>query len=40
VGALVLLTFYREGYEDKWADELDPARFTVPTDLGQADVDF
>lgn len=34
------LHVYREGYEDKWAIELDPSSFTVPTDFGQAYVDF
>jgi len=34
------LHVYREGFEDKWAVELDPAIFTTPTDLGQAYVDF
>ncbi|MPZ69909.1 MAG: hypothetical protein GEU71_10310 [Actinobacteria bacterium] len=31
---------YREGYEDKWAAELDPSLFSLPTDLGQAYIDF
>lgn len=34
------LHIYREGFEDKWAFELDPAVFTIPTDLGQAYIDF
>lgn len=31
---------YLEGYEDKWAAQLDPSVFRDPSDIGQAFVDF
>jgi hypothetical protein len=34
------LHIYREGFEDKWAIELDNMLFSNPTDLGQVYQDF
>jgi hypothetical protein len=34
------LHVYREGYEDKWATELDPARFVDTSDIGRTLQDF
>ena len=34
------LHVYQEGYEDKWAFPLDPARFPAPDDPGRAFADF
>jgi len=34
------LHVYREGFEDRWAVPLDPARFPMPGDLGRTFADF
>jgi len=34
------LHLYREGYDDRWAFELDPEVFSVPTTMGRAFEDF
>lgn len=34
------LHLYREGFEDKWASPLDPARFSDPNSLAQCFEDF